>query len=321
MRVQGEGGNSGRSRLLSDVGRNFAIDEEIAQIAARQHGNVTRAQLAVLGVADVAINHRVNRGRLHRVYRGVYAVGRPPTSPLEKASAAVLACGPRAALSHGSAMTLWGFWRRWDEPFEVTVADDRRPKGIRIHRTSTLLRRDVVVVQGIRVTSIARTLLDMATRTRPKSLTRYINDSRRNERLTLNNLADVAIRCATHPGAPVLKEFAASEHNWTRSGLEDRFLPFCQRYGLPAPLTNITLYGYEVDVYFPVERVVVELDGWPFHRYRRSFEDDREQDAAMLLHRIITIRVTDKRLDTSPDQEGWRMLEILRARRQEWGSS
>lgn len=310
-----EGGNPGRSRLITDVGRNSDIDREIALIARRQHGNIVRAQLLHVGVDDDGISYRVKIGRLYRVHRGVYAVGRPPTSPLEKAAAPVMGCGDRAALSHGSAMTLWGFWWRWDEPFDVTVAGDRRPSNINVHRSTTLLRRDIRVIEGIRVTSIARTLLDMASRTRQKSLTRYINDSRRTKRLTLQDLADVAARCPTHPGAPILGEYAASEHNWTRSALEDRFLPFLKRYGFPKPFININLIGYEVDVYFPVERVIVERDGWSFHRYRRSFENDREQDATMLRHRIVTIRVTDERLDNSPDEEADRLHEILAGRR------
>ena len=204
-------------------------------------------------------------GLLFRVFRGVYAVGRPPTTGPEKAMAAVLACGLRAALSHGSAMTLWGFWKRWDEPFEVTVAGDRRAKGIRIHRSSTLLRRDVVLRDGILVTSAARTLLDKAPKLPRKSLARFINDGRRSKVLTLEALADVVDRNPTHPGASLLKWHAATKHNPTRSDGEDDFLVFCERYGLPTPLINEPLYGFEVDAYFPEEKLIVELDGWPFH--------------------------------------------------------
>ncbi len=120
--------------MLGVVGGKLGIDEQIALIAARQNGNVTTAQLHALGLNNVVINYRVKIGRLHRIYRGVYAVGRPPTTPLERATAAVLACGDRAALSHGSAMSLWGLWKRWDSAFDVTVARDRRPRGIRTHR-------------------------------------------------------------------------------------------------------------------------------------------------------------------------------------------
>src|SRR5947199_8124607 len=122
----------------------------LAAVAGKQYGNVTRGQLHALGLSHGAIVNRVAKGRLYRVFRGVYSVGRPPGSPHEWASAAVLAAGPGAALSHGSAMTLWGFWRYWDPPFEVMVVGDRRTKGIRIHRSTTLRRRDVTTQLGIR---------------------------------------------------------------------------------------------------------------------------------------------------------------------------
>lgn len=288
---------------------------QIAQTAARQHGNITVEQLYTIGLGRGALQSAARTGRLHRVHRGVYAVGRPPANPIERAAAAVLACGTRAALSHGSAMTLWAFWKRWDEPFEVTVAGDRRPSGIRIHRCSTLLRRDVVVRHGIRVTSAARTLLDMAPRIKPKSLTRFINDARRAKLVTLADLADVAVRNSAHPGAPLLKAHAATTQNPTRSGGEDDFQVFCRRYGFPPPLTNTIVHGFEVDAYFPNERLVVELDGWPFHRDRNKFESDRDQDATLLAYRIATIRITYDRLEDDPDREAARLHSILEDRR------
>jgi hypothetical protein len=133
-------------------------------MAIRRHGNITHAQLIELGLTRSAIARRVSNGRLYRVHPGVYAVGRPPTTPLERASAAALACGPGASLSHASAMTLWGFWTRWDTPFEVTVIRDRRPNGITVHRPSTLHRHDIRIQLGIRTTSPARTLFDITPR-------------------------------------------------------------------------------------------------------------------------------------------------------------
>jgi hypothetical protein len=127
------------------VGENFGIDEVIAQIAAGQNGNITRRQLRALGLGDVAINYRLRIGRLFRINRGVYSVGRPPTTPLEKAAAAVLACGDHAALSHSSAMSLWGFWKRWDLPFvgqrrrRPATEGDPRPPG---NRATETRRRD-----------------------------------------------------------------------------------------------------------------------------------------------------------------------------------
>src|SRR5205085_2091093 len=124
--------------------------------------HITRKQLLALGLADSTISRRIKIGRLHRVYPGVYAVGHPRRAPVDRAAAAVLACGRGAVLSHFSAAALWGWLRRWNEPFEVTVPTDRRPKNICTHRLGVLERRDCTRQLGIPVTSPARTLLDCA---------------------------------------------------------------------------------------------------------------------------------------------------------------
>jgi hypothetical protein len=214
-------------------------------------------------------------------------------------------------------MTLWGFWSRWDYPLEVIVAGDRRPKGIKTHRAAGLLRRDVRVRHGIRVTSPARTLLDCAPRMKPKPLTRAVNDARRSGLLTLEDLADVVERFPLHPGAPLLGPHAGAEHNPTRSTFEDDFLPFCKRFGLPTPQLNVTVAGYEVDAFFPDEKVIVELDGWEFHSNKGAFEDDRERDAATLAVGCVTIRITHKRLQRQAAREAARLHAILEARRRQ----
>src|SRR2546421_4809838 len=103
------------------------IERAIAELARRQHGNVTREQLIRLGLAAGAITHRCQTGRLHRVHQGVLAVGRPPKTPLERAAAAVLACGARAALCGPSAFTLWGFDKHWRFPLHVCAPTKRTP--------------------------------------------------------------------------------------------------------------------------------------------------------------------------------------------------
>jgi hypothetical protein len=296
------------------VGENFRLAKEIAQIAGRQQGNIARRQLRRLGLDDAWIHRAVRAGYLFRVHHGVYSVGRPPTTPLERAAAAVLACGDRAALCFGSALTLWGVWRRWDELLEVVVAGDRRPSGIRSHRMTGLLRRDIVVEQGITVTSPALTLLHCAPRMRPKSRTRAVNDWRRTEIMTVEELADVVARFPLQPGAPLLKPHAETTQNPTRSGFEDDFLPFCRQYNLPTPQINILLHGHEVDAYFKEAKLVAELDGWPFHNDRQAFEHDRERDATMLLHGIATIRITRRRLRSHPAREAARLRAIIESR-------
>src|SRR6516164_3980369 len=113
---------------------NLTIDQAIAGLAADQRGHVARWQLLNLGLGPKAIAYRVRTGRLHPVFRGVYAVGHRRPHPTDRSMAAVLACGPDAVLSHGSAASLWGFFKHLEEPFEVTVARHRRPKEIRTHR-------------------------------------------------------------------------------------------------------------------------------------------------------------------------------------------
>ncbi len=279
-------------------------------LALRQNGNVSRRQLLDLGLGGEAIKSWIRSGFLHRVHRGVYAVGRPPRTALERAGAAVLACGPGAALSHASAMTLWELWKHWAQSFEVVVLRDRRPKGITVHHPRNLHRRDVRTQRGIRVTSPARTLHDMAGRLTQKQLTRGINDALLSNFLKQSQLEELVARLPDSPLARFVRLAGL-----TRSELEDEFLAFCERYGLPTPETNVLVGGYLADAYFERERVIVELDGWDFHSSRASFEGDRERDADNLGEGIPTIRITHDRLADHPDREAARLHRILASRR------
>jgi Transcriptional regulator, AbiEi antitoxin/Protein of unknown function (DUF559) len=292
-----------------------AVDRAIAAVAAKQHGNITRRQLLDVGLDDNAIARRVQMGRLYRVFRGVYSVGRPAITAQERAAAAVLACGPGAALSHGSAMTLWGYWRQWDKPFEVTVVGDRRTKGIRVHRSTTLRRRDITTQLGVRVTTPARTLIDMAPRLRDRALKRNVNNALNSLWLTEDQLADTLARHPAAPGAKRIAKLIGLAGTPTRSGWEDDFPAFCAKHGLPAPVMGAPVCGYIVDALFPVERVIVELDSWDYHKGKIAFETDRERDAETLAHGFVTVRMTGERLDERPRQEADRLRAILASRR------
>lgn len=251
--------------------------------AAKQGGHVTWAQLLEAGMTTRTISRWVADRKLIRVYRGVYAVGHLQSNPVNAAHAALLAGGERSALAGGCALVLWAVWRRWPRRLEIVTAADRRPTGLLVHRSTTLLQRDVTKVQGLRVTSPARTMLDMAARLPPAQLTRAINDLRLRELLTLDALEDVIARNPTHRSAVVLREHL--EHTQaepTRSALEDRFLPLLRKHGLPVPLINVQVAEYRVDAYFPEQRLIVELDGWGSHRTRYRFIEDRRQDLAIL---------------------------------------
>jgi very-short-patch-repair endonuclease len=244
---------------------------------------VTREQLLAAGLNERTIKRWVASGKLIRVYRGVYAVGHVQSNPINAAHAALLAGGDRCALAGGCGLVLWGVWRRWPKPLEIVTAADRRPTGLTVHNSTTLLQRDIRSVQGLRVTSPARTLLDMAPRLSARALTRAINDLRFRDLLTIKALADVVARNPSHRAVRMIQphlEFAQPEP--TRSELEDRFLPILRRHRLPTPQINVHVAGYRVDAYFPDERLIVELDGWKPHRTKERFLGDRRQDLAIL---------------------------------------
>jgi hypothetical protein len=294
-----------------------AVERAIATLAARQHGYITRSQLLATGLGRAAIDYRIETGRLIPVYAGVYAVGYVRRTPIERAAAAVLACGEKAALSHGSAASLWGFAKHWDEPFEVTAPSIRKRDGIKVHRSRTLARRDITRQLGIKVTTPARTVLDNAPRLTGKRLSRFVNDALRTPYLHVPDLADVLNRNPKHPGTKRVLPFV---HKPTNSPLEDDFLEFAKRYGLPTPETNTHLLGYEIDVFYPRERVIVEVDGHEYHSDRDSFERDRKRDVVMLEADIVTARITDERMKHEAEQEARRLLAILAARRNSYGS-
>jgi very-short-patch-repair endonuclease len=285
--------------------------QQVAALARRQRGFVTRKQLLALGLGPDAVEHRVGTGQLIREYRGVYAVGHVPVDFADRAAAAVLACGPRAVLSHGSAASLWGLRKRWERPFEVTVPTYRRPRGITVHRSTALAPADTRTHLGVRVTSPARTLLDYAPRLTDGQLTRAVNDLRLSGYLNLSDLAELLTR--THKGSARLKPFADSAQNPTRSRLEDEFLRFARRHGLPTPRTHATVAGYEVDALFAEHRLIVELDGYAYHSDRASFERDRERDANTLAAGYRTVRLTSERLRAQPETEAERLHELLRS--------
>jgi hypothetical protein len=264
-----------------------------------------------MGLTRGAIDGRIASGEYVRVHHGVYGIAPRRDDPVSRATAAVLACGDGAVLSHGSAATLWGFLRYWTFPFEVIATGERERPGITAHRCLSLKRRDVTRQHGVPTTSPERTALDVAPRLTNKQLTRAINDARLSGYLHLAALQDVVARNPLHSGAKLLRRFAEDPGNPTRSGFEDAFRAFCTQYGLPTPAINTWINGYEVDAYFPDHRLIVQLDGRRYHDDPQSFEEDRERDAEQLKYGVRTLRITDERFIASPDQEAARLQEIL----------
>ena len=271
---------------------------KIARLAAPQQGLVTRAQLLAIGVPAPRIGGWIAAGRLVRVHQGVYAVGYRRLDAPAAAMAAVLACGPGALLSHESAAALWG-WRRWPPTPEVTVTRDRRPSGVRTHRTSTLRPADRDRQLGIPVTAPERTIRDLGPRLTAAQRRRIVSEARFARRLD----DDAVARLLGHGPAP------------TRSALQDRFqTSVIDATGLPQPLTDTVVHGFEVDVAWPDHRLVVELDGWDAHGGRQAFAVDRDRDATLAEHGWMVVRITWERLLDDPCREGERLRRILEAR-------
>ncbi len=290
----------------------------IAGIARRQGGHITTEQLHRLGFSHRGIANQVRRGALIRVHHAVYAVGHLPTNPLDRAQGALLAAGPRSALSHTSAAAHWGIRNIWREPFELITAVDRRPSGLIVHRCTSLLRRDIRVIGGLRVTSPARTALDVAPELSDRRLTRAVNDLRHEHRLRIEQLRDVVARNPRHPGAKRIRELIGdSQPEHTRSGLEDTFLRLTRRHHLPTPLVNVHVAGIRVDAYFPDHGLIVELDGGVEHGHdwRPAFESDRAEAVEIMLQTgLPTIRFTRNQVERDGRQTALRLKGILARR-------
>ena len=295
-------------RLVTDLSSN------IHRYAGRQGGYITRQQVLATGMVARTLARWVAAGRLIPVYRGVYAVGHIPQNPIDRAHAALLAGGKRSALAGESAFVLWGLWKRWPQQAEIVIAGDRRPSGLRVHHSRTLAKRDITVVQGLRVTSAARTLLDMAPRLTGKQLARGVNDLRLRNALTVAALQDVVARNSRHAGAPLLRPLLeTAQREPTRSELEDAFLQLIREHNLPTPRVNVKVAGHRVDAHFPDHDLIVELDGWESHKTKQAFAADRRQDAEILLKiGTPTVRLTYD--ETLAGTAAGRLASLLAAR-------
>ena len=265
-------------------------------MAARQHGVVSRRQLRAAGVTPDAVKHRLADGRLTRLHRGVYRLG-PTHTAFTSPMAAVLACGRTAVLSHHAAGWLHGIRPEPRGSLDVTVTSghpESRP-GIRVHRAREV---DRVVVSGIPVTTVPRTLLDLAVEVSERELRRAIEEAQIRRKLDHASLTDAVQQAGGHRGARALRAAAAAtaEPQLTRSEAERRLLELIRKAELKRPRTNARIGAYEVDFVWPAERLVVEVDGFAFHGGREAFERDRRKQADLTAAGFRVSRVTWRQL-------------------------
>jgi very-short-patch-repair endonuclease len=271
-------------------------DGRIADVAARQHGVVAQAQLLAAGFSTSAISRRVGQGQLHRVHRGVYAVGHPGISLRSSWMAAVLAYGEGAAVSYRSAAELWGLLRPNGEPIDISVpgyAGKARRVGIRLHRRGTLEAEVLTRRHGIPVTKLAQTIADLRAAVPGWELRR-------------------AIRQADVLGLPHGED---ARHDRTRSDLERDFLLICKRHRLPCPEVNVRVGPYLVDFLWRERCLAVETDGYGYHRGRQAFRDDRRRDLDLRGHGFEVVRLSEEQVADEPEQVAKILRKVLASAR------
>jgi very-short-patch-repair endonuclease len=271
-------------------------------LARRQHAIVTRAQLLALGFSVDAIRHRIERGRLHELHRGVYAVGRREVSPCGHLMAAVLACGPAGRLSHRSGAALWGIRPQEGGPIDVTVPSEvarKRPR-IRLHRRAVL--GPPRFVQRIPVSDPLSILIDLATCLDDDEELEDAINAADHRRLVPTHRLRAALDPIRRPGAGRLRRLLDSQtFSRSQTKLERRFLPIARAAGLPAPGSQVRLGKYRVDFHWPELGLVVEADSLTYHRTVAQQTTDMERDQTHARAGLRTLRFNHHQVFRQPD--------------------
>jgi predicted transcriptional regulator of viral defense system len=294
--------------------RTRRLEQALADLAGRQHGVVARRQLLEIGFGPRAIARRLESGRLHSLHRGVYAVGHRVVACEGRWMAAVLAIGPGSALSHRSAAAHWGLLSLRGGAVHVTGERAVRERPGIIAHCSRLPSDETTTLDGVPVTTVPRTVLDLAVMAPRRSIEQALNEAERRQLTDPLSLNDLVARYRGRRGLATLRTVLADRTpGITRSELEDRFLAFLDRAGLPRPELNAAIHlddrFIEVDCVWRRQKLVVELDGRSTHDTADAFYGDRARDRALLVAGWSTVRVTWRDLDAEAD----RLAKELRA--------
>jgi len=275
--------------------------QSIWELVRRQHGVVARWQLLELGFTRHGIEHRLGNGRLHPVWRGVYAVGRPDLTREGWWMAAVLACGPGAALSHSSAGALLVVVRPRPGAIHVATRAKRTRPRIVVHRRG-LREDDVTTYCGIPVIAVVPTLVDLATELSRDALEAAISEADKRDLIDPESLRGALDDFPPRPGVAILREtLDRRTFRVTDSKLERLFLPIARRAGLPSPRTRKYANGFRVDFFWPELGLIVETDGLRYHRTPAQQANDRLRDQRHLAQGLIPLRFTHGQIRYEPE--------------------
>jgi len=271
------------------------------ELVRSQHGVVSRSQLLALGLSSRSIEHRIAKGRLHPLWRGVYAVGRQEVSQMGHWMGAVLACGRDALLSHRTAAALWQIAPApRGKTIEVTANAWLRRSNIRVHRRCDLGPEHRREVAGIPVTDPVSTLVDLASSSRDWQVERAISEADRIDLLDPEKLRGAVAALGPRPGMVRMRRILGLDA-LTDTGLERRFLAIVRTGGLPLPETQAHLNGYRVDFHWPSLGLVVETDGWRHHRTSGEQSTDRRRDQAHMTSGLTTVRFGEDQVRYEPE--------------------
>jgi very-short-patch-repair endonuclease len=296
-----------RDRVLRIAALDAEAGQKLALLATEQHGIAARTQLLALGFTRNEVQKRIDQARLHRIHRGVYAVGHRKLTLKGIWMAAVLAVGADALLSHRAGLALWDLRRSESGVIDVTVPGSSGkpgPAGVRVHTTRGLRRDDAAGIDGIPVTSLAWTVVDYAAITDARQVRLVLEALERRRVYIGRELDELLHRTPNRKGVKTLRTATAEINGpapWLQSELEETFRELIRASDLPEPEANVLVEGELVDALWRHERVIVELDGFAFHKSRAQFEADRRRDAKLTVAGYRILRITQQRLHNEPE--------------------
>lgn len=286
------------------MGSNFlhSVEARTWRLIRAQHGVVSRGQLVSFGWTRNEVGHRLRNGRLHRLFDGVYAVGRPDVTRRGWWMAATLAAGVGALLSHGSAGALYAIHPEPTGPIHVSIPlPSRRSRdGLTLHRRN-LLPHEIREREGIPVVAVEVAVVDLATHLRRGPLETVVNNADIKGLVTVPELRESLDHMPRRAGKRNLREtLDRRTFRFTRSELERAFIPLALRAALSRPETRAVVSGFEVDFHWPDFGLVVETDSLTYHRTAQQQDTDRRRDQAHVAAGLTALRFTHSQIRHEP---------------------